>query len=263
MSDEQKPSQKKRTKTELKHPLPDNRVSLDSHFDIISAYVVASSNGKNPVGYKELESFIKINSTLVSGCNKFFKHLGLIEVVEKTGKYKPTVLAEELHKARQWNDDNLKKSTLEKIIKNSWFWTQTHQYLQINKTASRDELIQKLGLACAADPKKHHNAIDKLIEYMQNAELIKENEGKFILNSERQDPQNNQTNSNTYEEQTQNSPEPLKNKTQTIYKNETQFGINFGIIINPETNEEQIRKAVRTMVDELYKIQKEKEEDSK
>ena len=41
---------KKRIVTELKHPLPDKNISFESHFDIISAYVVASGKGKNEVG---------------------------------------------------------------------------------------------------------------------------------------------------------------------------------------------------------------------
>lgn len=182
MSEEQK-QPKKRNVTELKYPLPDVRVSLDSQFDIIAAYVVASNNGKNHVGYKELAPYIKVDSTMVSGCNKFFQHLGLIKPSEKSGKYVSTKLANELHNARKWKNDELLKTTLQKILETSWFWNQTKQYLEVNESTTKNELTQKLGLACGADPQKHRRALDKLIEYLQNAELILEDNGNFKLNT--------------------------------------------------------------------------------
>ena len=36
--------------------------------------------------------------------------------------------------------------------------------------------------------------------------------------------------------------------------------ISLGLLINPETSEEQIRKTIRTVIDELTIMQKEKEE---
>lgn len=67
MSEEKE--QKKRVTTELKHPLPDVRISLDSQFNIIAAYAVASNNGKNSIQYKELAPYLKIDPQMVSGCN--------------------------------------------------------------------------------------------------------------------------------------------------------------------------------------------------
>lgn len=257
MSEEKE--QKKRVITELKHPLPDVRVSLDSQFDIVAAYAVASNNGKNSVAYKELAPYLKIDPQMVSGCNKFFQHLGLITPSEKGGKYTPTKLALDLYNARKWKNDELIKSTLRKILENSWFWIQTKQYLEVNDSASQDELIQKLGLGCGADPQKHKRALNKLIEYIQSAGLVKQNEGKFELNTEIPIDVENKT-----IEQTQKEKHTVQNNSNTIKDNITTFhagpvNISLGLLIDPETSEEQIRKTVRIVVDELKKISQEEE----
>lgn len=256
---------KKRIITELKHPLPDKRISFDSQLDIVSAYVVASNKGKNEVGYKELAPYIKIDPVLVSGCNKFFQHLGLIEPGQKFSKYNSTPLAEELHNAKQWDNEELKKSVLSKILQNAWFWNQTRQYLEVNKTATKDQLTQKLGIGCGADPQKHTPSLNKLIEYLQIADLIKENNGKFELNTKLSSDKEYQV---IEQEQKENLPQKIKvdsnvSKTNITNSNNNSISISLGLMINPETTEEQIRKAVRTVVDELDKIQKEKEENSK
>ena len=250
--------QKKRVVTELKHPLPDVRVSLDSHFDIIAAYVVAANNGKNNVGYKELAPYLKIDPQMVSGCNKFFQHLGLITTSEKGGKYTPTRLAVDLQNARKGKNDELIKSILRKILENSWFWTQTRQYLEVNESASRDELIQKLGLTCGADPKKHRRALDKLIEYMQVSDLIQDSDNSFKLNAKTSNELENQ---NVEQKQTEESKQQdnfYQMGTNAVTFHSKPLNISLGLVIDPETSEEQIRKTIRIVVDELKKIQQEK-----
>lgn len=256
MSEEQK-DQKKRIVTELKFPLPDVRVSFDSHFDIISAYVVASNNGKDPVGYKELEPYVKIDSTMVSGCNKFFQHLEIITPSDKIGKYLPTNLAIELHNGRKWKNDELTKSTLRKILDKSWFWIQTRQFLEVNETTGKAELVQKLGLMSGADPDKHTRALDKLIEYMRFAELIKEVDNKISLNislpSESKD-------SPTLQSQEQNSDKQSVTPVESHMPVSGLPNITLGIMITSDMTEDQIRKNVRTIIDEIKKIQSEEQE---
>ncbi len=248
---------KKGANAELKYPLPDKRISLDSHFDIIKAYVVASNNGKNPAGYKELEPFNKIITTLVSGCNKFFENLEIITKSE-VGKYLPTEKGIDLCKALQWKDENLIKEAMQKIVESTWFWNQTKQYLMINEHVTRDELIQKIGLNCEADPQKHTRSLDKLIEYMMTAKLIVEKDGKFILGKTEKHENGSKPkillDPNKVEESKSNIVKPVYNSSE--------INMSFGLLINPETSEEQIRKSIRVIVDELEKIQQEKTENS-
>lgn len=260
MSEEQK-DQKKRTVTELKFPLPDRRVSFDSHFDIISAYVVASNNGKDPIGYKKLMPYIKIDPVIVSGCNKFFQHLGIIQPSEKNGQYVPTNLAVDLHNGRKWKNEELTKSTLRKILDNSWFWNQTKQFLEVNGTTTRSELVQKLGLMCGADPTKHTRAIDKLVEYMQFAELIKEEDGKISLNvSLSSENKNTSTPIIVQNKNEQSVDKQNVLSTEKLASIQNLPNIALGIMITPDMSEEQIRKAVRTVIDEIKKIQSEQQE---
>lgn len=256
MSEEKE--KKIRIVTELKYPLPDVRLSFDSQFDIISAYVVASGGIKSPVGYKELKPYVKVDATMVSGCNKFFQHLGLIKPSDKTGKYTPTDIAVELHNGKKWKNENVVKNALRKVLDSSWFWNQTKQYLEINESATKEELRDKLGFICGADPQKHVRALDKLIEYMQFADLIKENDGRFVISDTyTHAPPSQEESHKKTESKIISKPQHSTNEEITVTSK--QIGINFGIMINPETTEEQIRKAVRTVVDELEKIQKEKE----
>lgn len=258
MSEESK-EQKKRIVTELKFPLPDVRISFDSHFDIISAYVVASSNGKDPVGYKELEPYVKMDSTMISGCNKFFQHLGIITPSEKNGKYLPTNLAIELHNGHKWKNDEQTKSTLRNILDKSWFWNQTRQFLEVNDTTTRSELIQKLGLTCGADPEKHTRALDKLIEYMQFAELIKDTDGKISLNASLS------SQSNAPPKLLVPAKDDLSDSIQNtaderIIPISSLPNVTLGITVTPDMSEEQIRKTIRIVIDEINKIQNGKRE---
>ena len=256
----EKKERKKRTVTRLKHPLPDVRISFDSHFDIIAAYVVASDNGKKEVEYKELAPYLKIALQTVGGCNKFFQHLGLLTPSEKGKSYTPTKLAIDLHNARKWKNDQVIKSTLRQILKHSWFWIHTKQYLDVNGSVNREDLIRQLGLECRADPQKHKLALSKLIEYIQNADLIKENSGRFELNSESfQNSENGIDMSSPAKKPTlQDNYSKPKDSTTTFHTGSV--NVSLGLLINPETSEEQIRKTIRTVIDELTAIQKEKEE---
>lgn len=248
--------QKKRAVIELKYPLPDVRVSLDSQFDIISAYVVATNNGKKHVGWKELAPYLKIIPQSASGCNKFFQHLGLIEVSEKNRKYAATKLASELHNANKLKNNELIKSTLRKILENSWFWIQTKQYLEVNESVSPEELIGKLSIGCGADLQKYKYALKKLVEYMQSADLIKENNSRFELNIKLPGNIENQS-----AEQTQSAELKPQNNFNKSNKNTTaihsdSINVYFGVLINPQMTEEQIRKTVRIVLDELQKNSK-------
>ena len=243
-------------KIELKHPLPHVGVSLNSQFDIISAYVIATNNGEKNVNWKELGPYLKIDPHVVSGCNKFFQHLGLIKSSEKSRKYISTKLAHDLHNAHKSKNNELMKSTLRKILESSWFWIQTKQYLDVNDSTSKDELVQKLCIGCGANSKKHMPALKKLIEYMQSADLIKENNNRFELNAKLTTNIENQGT-----EQMQSAELKPENNFNRSNKNITpihsdSINVSFGLLIDPQITEEQIRKTIQIVWDELQKISK-------
>ena len=246
----------KRTIMVLKHPLPDIHASLKSQFDIISAYVIATGNGQKEVVWRELAPYLKINARIVSGCNKFFQHLGLIKISSKSKKYAPTKLALEMHNARKLKNNELIKSTLQMILYDSWFWIQTKQYLEVNESVRRDELIQKLAISCGADIHKHVRALRVLIEYMLSSDLIKESNGRFELNTnlsikiENQDAKQAQATELTRQDGFNES-----NKDVAI-THSNPINVSIGLLVNPQMTEEHIRKSVRIILSEIQRISK-------
>lgn len=253
MSENLEKNSQKRIVSDLKFPLPDTRSSFETQLDIIKAYVVTSNIGKEPVGYKELESSVKIEPTTVSGCNKFFQHLGIIEMSEKTGKYLPTALSIELYNGLKWKNAELTKSVIRKIVDKSWFWNTTRQFLEVNESANRSELVQKLGITCSADPQKHTRALDKLIEYLKYGDLIREVDGVISLNS-------SLTADSPDVQHTNDVVQPLKINEDVITSGRDltpivdNIDITLGIMIDASMSEEQIRKTVRVIIDEIKSI---------
>ena len=257
MSEEK--DQKKIIKVGLKYPLPHVRASLNSQFSIISAYVVATNNGAKYVSWKELEPYLKTDPHMASGCNKFFQHLGLIKSLEKNQKYSSTKLALDLHNAHKSKNNELMKSTLHKILESSWFWIQTKQYLEVNESASEGELVQKLCIGCGADLKKHMSALKKLIKYMQSAALIKKSNSRFELNTKL--PTNIENQGTEQMQNTELKPQNNFNGSNNDITptHSDSINVSFGLLIDPQTTEEQIRKNIRIVLDELQKISKKKD----
>lgn len=173
---EEKPT--KRIVAKLKHPLPSYRISFEKHFEIIKAYVVASKEGKEPVGWKNFQKLVSMHPTLISANNKFFEDLGLIKEIEgKPGMYVPTEKAIEFSKVKDWNEEEA-NNILRGFILNSWFWESANQLLNIRRTVDKGELINKLGFDSGADHQKHLPSLNVLVEYLKYVELIKEENGK-------------------------------------------------------------------------------------
>lgn len=233
--------------TKVKHPLPDVRSKFEQHFDIIKAYVVASNEGKIPVSWKDFKTLIDFNVQYVSGNNKFLENLGLIIRAEKNkGKYLPTNTAVELYNALKWKKEAKAKSILYKVLVSSWFFASTKQLLELKGSATERELLEKLGYDVEADPEKHINALKVLIEYMTFAALINCDNDTFTLLETPSEEEE------LLEAKDKESP-PLKPK-------EVKYPpMLIGIMITPGMGEEDIRKAVRIILEEVRRIDEENE----
>ena len=237
----------KRTRrvTKVKHPLPDVRSKFEQHFDMIKAYVVASKEGKIPVSWKDFKGLTDFNVQYVSGNNRFFENLGLIKGAKKNkGKYLPTETAVELYNALKWKKEAKAKSILHKVLVSSWFWSSTKQLLELKGSATERELLEKLGYDVEADPDQHISALRVLIEYMDFAALIKRENDTFTLlevpSEEEKLPE--------FEEKERPLLEPKEVKYPPMF---------IGIMITPGMAEEDIRKAVRIILEEVRKVEEE------
>ena len=143
---ESKNEKKKVVKINAKYPLPNAKISLKSQIDLIKAYVVVSNSGREPVNYNSFKSLVDIHPTIISGNNEFFVSIGLIKEVEgKRGYYLPNEQAIKLSNALKWNKQEEVKSILQELLSVTWFWNTTKQLLDYKGSASRDDLLNKLG----------------------------------------------------------------------------------------------------------------------
>lgn len=260
-----KPDIKKKVFSDLKFPLPSKDISFDKNFEMISAYVVGSSYGKNPVGYKELAPYVSFNAVAISGSNKFLEHIGIIQNYENSQRYIPTKLAIDIHNATQWKNDVEKKSLLRKALHNSWFWTHARQLLEIQKSMKKYTMIEKLGQICMANPKVHARPLSIIVEYLKYSELLIDDNDELTINpsvidkeehhvSRTADPQKiDEKSTDLLDRSKVTLEERNDNVIKLIHKGSTPEKINFNIMINPGMSEEEIRKTVRIVLDELKK----------
>jgi hypothetical protein len=241
MNEQKESNKKSRARSKLKNPLPDVRISFDKHFEIIKAYAVASDEGKKPISYRDFEKLVSINPQIVSGNNEFFENLGLIKEVEKQrGRYIPTDITLELNNELKWNKTEEAKTTLKKLLSTSWFWNSTKQLLEVKQSVTRTELQEKLGYDSGADPKKHLPALNVIMEYLIYVGLIKEQDDKLTFGEV---------------EIPSTKPKEKIELERTIARAESIVPpIIFGVLVSPEMSEEQIRNAVRIILDEQKKL---------
>lgn len=244
MSEREEKGKKARIRTKLQYPLPDSQTSFEKHLDIIKAYVVASKEGKEPVSYRDFKTLVDLQPTRVSGNNKFLENIGLIRKVEgERGKYLPEDVTIRLYNALKWNKEEEIRSILRELLLSLWFWDFTKQLLDHKGTRTRTELRDKLGYESGADPKKHNSALNVLIDYLIYAGLIKEEDGN-LAHSE--------------PEATPPKEKKVKEKEEKLVVTSAQPLLVLGVLISPEMSEEQIRKAVRIIMDEWKKLHGEK-----
>ncbi len=165
----------KRTKTQTKYPLPDGRTDFATHqLKIISAYATMSPNGSKELKYSDFsQTILGFNNQYVSGNNKFLESIGLISSCGG-GRYKPTQEGINFQQSFKWETkiEDAKKILKKQLIV-TWFWEATSALFELKNAISKEDLIEHLGHAADADPKKHNKSLRTIIDYLLYASLIK------------------------------------------------------------------------------------------
>jgi len=241
---------KTRIVTKIKYPLPNPDLSFDRHWEILKAYVVASKEGNNPVSYKDFGK-LTVAPTTISGNNKFFEHIGFISKVKGArGKYLPTQEAIDLCNDRDWNKEANVKSRLTKLLNKTWFGQSVKDLLTIKKKINEDELLEHLGYESKADPKKRMSSLKIIIEYLKYSEIIKQHEGTFILGI-------TAVSEDIIEKEISLKVDKIDTKSQEKLQQISGIDKNrilFGVLINPEMTEDQIRIAIRIILEEVNRL---------
>jgi hypothetical protein len=228
--------------SQLRHPLPDPDLSFDRHWEILKAYVIASKEGTVPVSYKDFGK-LTVSANHISANNKFFESIGLISKVEGTiGKYIPTAAGIAIQRDLTWKKEESVQARMAELISRSWFWESAKDFVSVKSKAKETELIDQLGYDSGADPSKHRPSLAVLIEYLRFSHLLVVQDGMFILGtaSPITEPFSDVAIGKTTERATSDSTVPSVGPSNLF----------FGIFVSPDSSEEQIRKAVRTIIDE-------------
>lgn len=232
--------------TALKHPLPSPRISFERQFEVLRAYVAASKDGKEAVGYNDFGK-LTVSPTNVSGNNKFFEHLTLIAKAEGApGKYVPTKDAIQICKDFAWKKEDNVRSILADLISRSWFGESAKTLLATRGRVTENDLLAQLGYDSGADPEKHMASLKVLVEYLKFSGLIRLEDGLFTAVGVLTPPPNLEiqqpfTNLGT---PTQAQPDRL----QTPYSGGPPVIV--GVFVSADMSEEQIRKTIRIVLEE-------------
>lgn len=238
------PTRKMRSVNQLKYPLPNPDISFERHWEILKAYVLTSNEGKVPVGYKDFGK-LTVSPTHISANNRFFESIGIISKVEGTqGKYIPTPEGIAIQKELTWKKEANAKARLARLLTKSWFWQSTKNLLSMKEKVAKNELLDQLGYDSGADPTKHNTSLEILLAYLRYSELVAEERGMLVLGAASASQEQFEVHATEKPKVEPRTPEPQR---------ETAIArsVVIGVFVSPEMNEEQIRKAVRIVLEEI------------
>jgi len=153
----------------LKYPIPPGKISFDSHLKVLKALNVGSNKGKNFVSYSEIAPYANIHETAVSKILNFFNDIGFTEIGER-GKYKPKSEIIAFLNDLEW-EQPLAETALGHILLGTWFGQSVIQFFQLNKEASKEDLIRVFG-KCAQADQSNQAALMVLIKYLEYGKVI-------------------------------------------------------------------------------------------
>jgi len=150
---------------------------MKNEFKVIKGLVEYSDRGSRPISYKDIK--IGLDTSNISKELPFLESIGLASQVSR-GKYLPTEECKEFVKELDWNEEDAKRR-LANLLSKSWFGQITLKLLKINESTDKDTLIGLLGKENEADPRKHKKALERLVEWMTWAGLLREEDGTLFL----------------------------------------------------------------------------------
>jgi hypothetical protein len=243
-------SARSRTITQLRYPLPYPGLSFDKHLELVKAYSVLSKEGKDSVTYKDVGK--TISPFKVSGNTKFFENVGILAKVQGKGRYKPTEEAIDIYRDLVWKKETDVKLKVRALVLRSWFWETTKNLLTIRGKIPEEDLIQQLGREAGAEPRIHTPSLRILISYIKFAGLLVEQDGQIALSSDigLTSPPSSEGPGDLSKETIATSNE-VGQKASVFGKNP----VVLGVLIQADTPEDQIRRAVRIVLEETARAE--------
>ena len=146
--------------------------------DILKAYVIASSQGTDPVAYKDVAVVANRHPTDVSKNNAFLSDSGFI-VSERRGYFKPAPETTEFAKQAPWDDEGAKRH-IRRLIDTTWYGQLVQQKFQMHNSQSKQDLIKAFGIKATPD-QSDANRLDLLLEFLVYFDYLQVDEqGTYI-----------------------------------------------------------------------------------
>lgn len=227
--------------------LPLYEISFEKQLDVLKGFYVKTNKGKNEVSYKEVSEIVKLSSTRISGCIKFYESIGLLVRGSKKGKYTPSKTLCDFFvklsyaKHVEGKEDEAKLILYEEF-KNIWFTEQILQYFELYEISGKMDLLINLADKAKVELNDHNKrSLTVILNWLSYLNFIERDEtGNYKLAKDARKMEMLSKRALPKKEKV----EPVSAKEITAAK-EYQYTINFTISVTPETTKEDLEKMVK------------------
>src|SRR2546430_1817053 len=134
-----------RPRTWSRFPLPSERFSFETHFEILRQFVVRTKQGIESVGADAVEGGAVPKQAAALNV-RFLTSLGLLKQDENSKtKYAPTPTAIRVVSTRSVSDDKA-RPILRPLVESSWFGEFTKNLFNTRPVTSEDEFVKELAI---------------------------------------------------------------------------------------------------------------------
>lgn len=173
-------SRKRQPKLGADKALP--TTGIDRLLLMLKGYVIATSEGASPSGYKEVSALTDINANRIAENNSFFEENGFLRLVRR-GQYVPDAYVVKYVKEEPW-DDQQARLALRSIVEQTWFFEQVANLSRVHGSIKEDQAINALGRASSA-PKSKRTQLRYLWDMlMYVGVVVASDEGTFTVGAE-------------------------------------------------------------------------------
>lgn len=183
---------KARTKSNLDYALPGKSCNFETHHkQILLAYLLESKRGQKELIYTDFsQNSLGFSPNSLSGNNKFFESVGLLEKGSKNGYYRLTPDGIRLAEFFYYQKTDEGKKLLGDLIRKSWIYETAKKLLTLKSSVSIEDLIKELAHASKAELPKHKSQLQVLIDYLVYIGAIEiDDDNKILLISQFEAPE--------------------------------------------------------------------------
>lgn len=246
--DEHKKEKTAKRKTIRKYSLPEKRIKFEKEIEILRGLMEFSKKGETPVNYKDIKGLG--SNTYISSELAFLADAGLAEK-QKGSKYIPTPEVVKAVNYLKSGKEKDAKEILNSLLRKSWFGDLTIRILNVKREINKRDLMQELCSEAEGDLEKDEKAIEKLLKWLEYAEIIEIDENDMVhlkevptYKEETGIPQYEKTESEIKSTESVAAKEIKEGKALTL-------NLTINIQIDSETDVEKIREIIRIIKQNL------------